>query len=401
MIIHVDMDAFYASVEQRDFPELKGKPVLVGGVTPRSVVAAASYEARKFGCRSAMPMREALRRCPSAVVQPHRFAVYRDVARQIRNIFSRFTPLVEPLSLDEAFLDVAGSLACMGQADQIAREIKRLVRDETALVASVGAAPVKFLAKIASDAGKPDGLVVVGPEQMLDFLAPLPVDRLWGVGKATLPKLSVWNIKTIGDLRKFSPERLTQHLGQQGRHLWELAHGIDPRPVLPEREAKSISHEETFDEDLHDNAELLTQLHLLADEVAHRLRGEKLLATTISLKIRLAPFQTISRQSSLPEATDQTRIIWETTQQLWNDWRKPDPPAARSSPLHHPPRPGIRLLGVGLSGLIRPQERQPSLFDEPQNDASRQIDQTVDAIRRRFGGDSLKPADLIRRPPRS
>jgi DNA polymerase-4 len=268
MMIHVDMDAFFASVEQRDFPELIGKPVLVGGVTPRSVVAAASYEARQFGCRSAMPMREALRLCPGAVVQPHRFPVYREVSRQIRNIFARFTPLVEPLSLDEAFLDVTASEACLGQADTIARQIKELIRAETLLVASVGVAPVKFVAKIASDAGKPDGFVIVTADQLLDFLAPLDVRRLWGVGKATLPKLSRLGIEKIADLRKFSPERLAQDLGQQGRHLWELAHGIDPRPVVAEREPQSISHEETFDEDLTDSPTLATELHSLTDEVA-------------------------------------------------------------------------------------------------------------------------------------
>jgi DNA polymerase-4 len=388
MIIHVDMDAFYASVEQRDFPQLRGKPVLVGGVTPRSVVAAASYEARQFGCRSAMPMREALRLCPSAIVQPHRFAVYRDLSRQIRNIFARFTPLVEPLSLDEAFLDVTGSEACLGQADTIARQIKNLIRQETALVASVGVAPVKFVAKIASDAGKPDGFVVVTADQVLGFLATLDVQRLWGVGKATLPKLNHLGIRKIADLRKFSPERLTQVLGQQGRHLWELAHGIDPRPVVAERDPQSISHEETFDEDLTDSSTLATELHSLTDEVAQRLRADKFLASTVTVKIRLANFQTITRQQTLADPTDQTSTIWETVQRIWNAWKRPG-------------SQGIRLLGVGLAGLVRPTARQLSLFEEQESPSDKRIDSAVDAIRLRFGNDSLKSADLLRPPPRS
>jgi DNA polymerase-4 len=388
MIIHVDMDAFYASVEQRDFPELRGKPVLVGGVTPRSVVAAASYEARRFGCRSAMPMSEARRRCPDAVIQPHRFAVYRQVAQQIREIFARFTPLVEPLSLDEAFLDVTASIPCLGEAESMGRQIKQLVASQTSLIASVGIAPVKFLAKIANDAGKPDGLVVVPPDGVLDFLSPLPVHRLWGVGKATLGRLAPLGIETVADLRRFSPQRLVQELGNHGRHLWELAHGIDPRPVVPEREPQSISHEETFDEDLTDPQTLLTELHCLTDEVAQRLRAEQFLATTVTVKIRLSNFQTLTRQSPLPEPTDQTRLFWQTVQKIWQDYRRPG-------------RQGIRLLGVGLSGLVRPHLRQPTLFDEQEDLSSRRIDSTVDAIRQRFGSDSLKSADLLRRRPRS
>lgn len=335
-----------------------------------------------------MPMREALRLCPSAIVQPHRFAAYREVARQIQNIFARFTPLVEPLSLDEAFLDVAGSEACLGQPEVIARQIKQLIRQETALVASVGVAPIKFVAKIASDAAKPDGFVVVTADELMDFLGPLHVQRLWGVGKATLPKLARLGIEKIADLRKFTPDRLAQELGQQGRDLWELAHGIDPRPVVPQREPQSISHEETFDEDLTDSATLATELHSLTDEVAHRLRADKFLATTVTVKIRLASFQTITRQQTLSDPTDQTSTIWETVQRIWNAWKRPG-------------KQGIRLLGVGLAGLVRPTARQLSLFEDQQNPPDQRIDSAVDAIRLRFGNDSLKSADLLRRPPRS
>lgn len=383
MILHVDMDAFYASIEQRDFPECAGKPVLVGGLSGRGVVAAASYEARAYGCKSAMPMRHALRLCPDAVVRPPRFSVYHEVSEQIREILETATPLVEPIALDEAFLDVAASESCLGGAEEIGRDLKRRIREQTGLIASIGVAPVKFVAKLASDHGKPDGFVVVTQDDLLDFLAPLPVERIWGVGPATLPKLRELGLHVIGDVRKWAPELLERQLGALGRHVWELAHGIDPRPVAPDREPKSISRERTFEEDLSDPEELLAELHLLADDVAPRLRGEGLAATAVFLKIRFSDFDTISRQATLGAPTDETAEIWRKIRELWQReraWaRKP-----------------IRLLGAGVSGLVRPAARQPGLFDE-QGTAER-VDDAVDRVRQRFGTESLRPADSIRRP---
>lgn len=384
MILHVDMDAFYASIEQRDFPELRGLPVLVGGTRGRGVVAAASYEARRFGCRSAMPMKEALRRCPDAVVRPTRFKVYQQAAEQIRRVFLTYTPLVEPLSLDEAFLDVHGSPPALGSAEEIGRRIKREIAEATDLVASVGIAPVKFVAKLASDHGKPDGFVMILPEEVLDFLAPLPIARLWGVGKATLPRLGALGIERVGDLRKHSREEIESRLGQLGGHIWDLAHGIDPRRVISDREAKSISHEETFPEDLTDEEELLAELHYLVDMVTSRLRASSLRATSLSLKIRFPSFQTITRQESWEEPTDQTDRAWDAARRLWLAER------SRS-------RSPIRLLGVGLTGLVPHGSVQPSLFDPAEDDKSRRVDQTVDAIRQRFGLKSLSSADLLRR----
>ena len=388
MIIHVDMDAFYASIEQRDFPELQGLPVLVGGVTGRSVVCAASYEARRFGCRSAMPTKEALRRCPDAIIRKPRFAVYRDVSRQLQEIFHSVTPLVEPLSLDEAFLDVTGSIACLGPAEDIGADLKKRIRETTDLIASVGIAPVKFVAKMASDHGKPDGLVYVKAEEVLDFLALLPVSRLWGVGKVTLPRLHRLGIQTVEDIRKQPYSRLEHELGNLGRHLWELAHGRDPRQVEPDRDPKSISHEETFDEDLTDPEVLVAELHALTDEVCLRMREKQWLATIATIKIRFADFSTITRQVAWNEPIDQTRILWERVRDLW---------MAEQGKLKQP----VRLLGVGFSGLKRPEARQTSLFDEESTSSDRRIDQAIDEVRKRFGLDSLRPADVLRRKGRS
>jgi DNA polymerase-4 len=388
MIIHVDMDAFYASIEQRDDPLLVGQPVLVGGVTGRSVVCAASYEARVYGCRSAMSMKEALRRCPDAVVRRPRFAVYRQVAREIREIFLSVTPMVEPLSLDEAFLDVSGSQACLGPAPEIGRRLKTQIREATGLVASVGVAPVKFVAKLASDHGKPDGFVVIQPNEVMNFLAPLPVSRLWGVGQVTGRQLESLGIRRVEDLRRWTPERLERELGSTGGQLWQLAHGIDARAVVADREPKSISHEETFDEDLTDAEELIAELHALTDEVCHRLRDESYLATTATLKIRFADFSTITRQVGWADPDDRTAEVWSRVRALWLAEQ-----ATR--------RGAIRLLGVGLSGLCRRGDRQPSLFEDPAAEADRRVDQAVDEVRRRFGIDSLRSADALRRRGRS
>jgi DNA polymerase-4 len=271
MILHVDMDAFYASIEERDRPELVGRPVIVGG-TPqgRGVVAAANYVVRKFGVHSAMPTATALRLCPQAIVVPPRMGHYAEISDQIREIFLRYTPLVEPLSLDEAFLDVHGTEQLFGPPVVVARRIKQDIWQETQLVASVGVAPNKFLAKIASDLEKPDALVVVDPDGVQQFLDPLPVGRLWGVGRVTGGTLERMGVVTIGVLRRLAPETLAEHFGSQGEHFWKLANGIDDRTVVPDREAKSISHETTFPADIRDRETLRAWVLELAEHVGRR-----------------------------------------------------------------------------------------------------------------------------------
>lgn len=383
MILHVDMDAFFAAVEQRDHPHLRGKPVLVGG-TPdqRGVVAAASYEARPFGVRSAMPMAAALRLCPHAVVQPGRYSVYQEVARQIRAILHRYTPLVEPLALDEAFLDVEGCERSVGDPASIAKSIKKTILDECGLVASVGAAPVKFVAKLASDHGKPDGLVVVEPDQVLDFLAPLPVRRLWGVGEATAKQLARLGVDTIGRLRSTKPEQLTALLGSHGRHLWELANGIDPRRVEARSDPKSVSHETTFATDVCDPAVLEAALHSLTDQVCSRLREQGLAACGATIKIRFADFRTVSRSTHWQDPCDGSQTIWNRVKILWGKEQ-----AWTRSP--------IRLLGVAATGLTGVENQQPLLFGEQEREKESRVDDAMDQIRRRFGESSLRPADVL------
>ncbi len=272
-ILHVDMDAFYASIEQRDHPELRGKPVIVGGIGPRGVVSAASYEARPFGVHSAMPMKTARRLCPQGVFLPVRMAHYSQVSRQIREILLSFTPRVEPLSLDEAFLDVHGCEGLHGPAPEIARQVKDRIKTETGLTASVGVAPNKSLAKLAGDLRKPDGLVVVPPERVQAFLAPLPVGRIWGVGAKAEKRLHSLGVRTIGQLAALPERLLIDHFGKKmGRHVWQLAHGHDDRTVTPDREAKSISTETTFAQDVSDLEALRVCLLDLTDHLAGRLR---------------------------------------------------------------------------------------------------------------------------------
>src|SRR5439155_7141135 len=286
-ILHVDMDAFYASVEQRDRPELRGLPVIVGGSAEgRGVVCAASYEARKFGVHSAMPAVTARRLCPQGIFLPPRMEHYAQISRQIREIFQSFTPLIEPLSLDEAFLDVRGCEGLFGSAPEIARKIKERVRAETELTASVGVAANKFLAKLASDLKKPDGLVVIEPTQVEAILAPLPVGRIWGVGAKGEKRLHALGIRTIGQLAALPEQVLVDHFGDNGRHLWRLARGIDDRQVVPDEEAKSISTETTFARDIGDRDVLRSWLLDLVEHLGRRLRRVGVHARTIELKVR-------------------------------------------------------------------------------------------------------------------
>jgi DNA polymerase-4 len=383
-ILHVDMDAFYASVEQRDHPELRGQPVIVGGTGNRGVVMAASYEARPFGVHSAMPTATARRLCPQAVYLPGRMRHYGEIARQIRAILLSFTPLVEPLSLDEAFLDVRGCDGLFGPAPDIGRQIKDRIRAEIGLVASVGVAPNKFLAKLASDHGKPDGFVVVPPDRVTDFLTPLPVGRLWGVGAKGERRLHDFGIRTIGELAALSEKVLVDRFGETGRHLWRLANGVDGRTVVPDREAKSISTETTFGHDIGDRHALRVCLLELVDHLAARLRQHALRARTVEIKIRSSDFRTQSRQQALKEATNLTDELWQSARTLFD----------RSLTDDLLP---VRLLGVGASRLTG-DGVQPNLFDDGERRRHEALDETVDAIREQFGTAAIRRGSLLDRP---
>jgi DNA polymerase-4 len=384
MILHIDMDAYYASVEMRERPELADRPVVVGG-TPegRGVVAAANYLARSCGVHSAMPAVRAKRLCPQAVFLRPRMELYAQVAEQIREIFLQYTPLVEPLSLDEAFLDVTGSEALFGSTIEIGRSIKRDIQDRLQLVASVGVAPNKFLAKIASDLEKPDGFVVVDSERVLEFLDPLPIRRLWGVGRVTEETLRQAGVHTIGQVRTMSEAALQAKFGQQGRHLWQLSQGIDDRPIVPERIAKSVSHETTFPVDIADKEVLRAWTLELAEQVAWRLRRHELRGRTVQLKVRFSDFETITRAVTLPTPTDVTQEIWQAANELFT----------HRLPANHRP---VRLLGVGVSGFEQSRtERQQTLFDQPERSAQLELDRTTDQIREKFGSAALGRAGKL------
>jgi DNA polymerase-4 len=378
MILHCDMDAFYASVEERERPELVGKPVIVAGSPEkRGVVAAANYAARKFGVHSAMPSATARRLCPHGVYMPPRIGYYAEVSREIRAIFERFTPLVEPLSLDEAFLDVTGSEHLFGSATEIARQIKQTVREETGLVVSVGVAPNKFLAKIASDLRKPDALVEVAPDKVQAFLDPLPVERLWGVGKQSSKVFQGLGIGTIAQLRQCPIDVLKTRFGSSGEHLWELAHGRDARPVIPEREAKSISNETTFERDIADMDVLRAWLVDLVEQVGWRMRRHGLRARTLQLKVRFTDFSTITRSHSLPEPTDMTDELRRAADELLCE---------RLPPRHLP----VRLIGVGVSGLNASGQVQGMLFDVATRQRQGKLDVVRDQINEKFGTSALR-----------
>jgi DNA polymerase-4 len=376
-IIHVDMDAFFAAVEQLDRPELRGKPVLVGGDPKgRGVVSTASYEARPYGCHSAMPMAAAVRLCPQAVVVRPRIERYVEVSRQVFDILERFTPLIEPISIDEAFLDVTGSTRLLGPPKEIARELKHRIHTETQLTASAGVAHNKFLAKLASDLQKPDGLVVVDPDRIQEFLDPLPISRLWGVGKATLPKLQTLGVSTFRDLRRIREADLRERFGEAGEYFYQLARGIDDREVVPDREAKSISHEVTFHVDVVDHDYLRAVLLDQTEHVTRRLRRHGRLARTIVLKIRSGDFETLTRRTTLAAATGHTHQVWQAAKELFEAWA------------HRRPFP-VRLIGMGVTGLSSEAGQQLNLFDRDETTRDRRLDQAMDEIRDRFGDDAV------------
>lgn len=370
-ILHADMDAFYASIEQRDNPELRGKPVVVAGAGNRAVVAAASYEARKFGIRSAMPLRDALRRCPSVCRVSPRIEHYSKVSKQVFQIFNEFTPLVEGLSLDEAFLDVTDSISLFGSELEIAKLIKSRVKNELNLTVSVGIAPNKLVAKIASDLDKPDGLFHVTNANLRQTLDPLPVSVIPGIGRVTLEQLHRASIQTVGDLRLASDHALEPVFGRFTQRTRDRAAGIDDRPVTPFREEKSISAEVTFEIDITDGRSLHRELLKLCERTANRLRKKQLFAGVLQLKIRDADFKTFSRQKSITPASNSTDVIYGLSQQLLDNWL-----------LEHAGSP-IRLLGVGGGKLGA--EEQPDLFAEHDSGGTSRVDQAVDRIRSRFG----------------
>ena len=381
VILHVDMDAFYAAVEQRDNPELLGKPVVVGGGTNRGVVAAASYESRKFGIRSAMPMAEACRRCPDLVRVAPRMAHYQAVSREIFAVFREFTPLVEGLSLDEAFLDVTSSRRLLGTGRSIALAIKERIRERTALTASVGVAPNKLVAKIASDLDKPDGLVVVAPERVHEVLDPLPVSVIPGIGRRTLARLHPIGIHRIADLRSAPDHDLEPVFGRFTRKTRQRAAGIDDRPVVASRAEKSISNEETFDTDLRDRQAMERQLLRLAERTAGRLRKAALAAGTVQVKIRRSDFRTFTRQKRLRPPGNGTDQIYLVARKLLVGWLSENP----GSP--------VRLLGVGCSALV-PAE-QPDLFGDGDAGHASNLDRAVDEIRGRFGSGAVSRARTL------
>lgn len=371
-ILHVNMDAFFASVEQRDDPALRGRPVLVGGQGGRGVVAAASYEARRFGCRSAMPMAEAVRRCPDAVVVSPSFARYEADSTRIMEILETASPLVEPLSIDEAFVDVTGSLRLLGNGPAIAARLKETIKDELGLNASVGIAPCKFVAKIASDLEKPDGLTVFEEEGLAGRLASLPIGRMWGIGPKSEARFQARGVRTFGDLQTWSAESLVASFGAAAARFHDLSHGRDERPVVGDRTAKSVGHEQTFGVDLSDPQEVEAVLLRHVERVAARLRRRNRHAKSIVVKIRDGEFVTNTRSKTLDDPTDRTDILWKTARSLFREWNF---------------RP-VRLVGMSAE---RFEDAVPNLFStgDEEDARNRRLDATTDAIRGRFGGEAI------------
>ena len=378
-ILHVDMDALYASVEQRDRPELRGKPVIVGGHPRRGVVLAASYEVRPFGVRSAIPMARALVLAPGAVVVPPRFAAYSEASEQVFAILERYTPLIEPLSLDEAFLDVTASQTLFGSPAEIATRLRREIAAEVHLPASAGIASSKFVAKIASDLAKPDGQREVRPEDTRDFLARLPVSRLWGVGPKLEARLHQLGLRLVGDLATRDPEWLAARLGDVGTHLASLARGEDDRPVVSDRGSKSIGAEDTFEEDLSDLEVLRPRLHAQALRVARRLRRAGLRTRVVQLKLKLDDFTLQTRRCTLERPTDDGQELYRHALAL-----------LERAPLQRP----VRLTGVSAQELDLVGDAQLGLFAETPR-RSEALNRALDAIADRFGRGAVAPADVL------
>lgn len=378
LIMHVDMDAFYASIEQRDDPSLRGKPVIVGGTGARGVVATASYEARKFGVGSAMAMKKARQLCPNGIFIDGDHVHYEAVSAQLMEILGSFSPMVEPLSLDEAFLDISGLSRHHASPEEMARAVKRRIYEELELVASVGIAPNKFLAKLASDLEKPDGLVIIREENVREVLRPLSVKRLWGVGKFTATQLAGLGITTIGDVADAPVEKLANVLGKQAYTLKELAQGIDERKVEPVRKVQSVGKEETFATDIWERDEVEKELLRLSEKVGGRLRRKGLFALTVTLKVRFASFRTVTRSVTLKEGTQYDEVIYQTSCELYDKLCAAEP---------------IRLLGITASHLTETEE--VSLFESESDKKKKTLYRTVDALKAKFGSSIITKANLI------
>lgn len=381
-ILHVDMDAFYASVSLRSRPDLHGKPVIIGGGGNRGVVLSATYEARALGVHSAMPMGRARRLAPQAVVLPPDHRIYSEVSRNVMALFASITPLVEPLSLDEAFLDVAGALRRLGRPTAIAELIRARVQDEQQITCSVGVAGTKFVAKLASTRAKPDGLLVVPVDRVIDFLHPLPVGSLWGVGERTEEQLTRLGLRTVGDIANTPVDTLTRALGQAaGSHLHDLAWGRDPRSVTPHEPDKSVGNETTFEHDVDDPAVIHARLLALSDQVAGRLRAAGYVGRTIGLKVRFADFSTITRSRTLTAPTDVGKEIYDTVRSLYDGLGLQ--------------RVRIRLVGVRVEGLIASDDAPRQLLLGESDTGRREAEVAVDALRARFGSHAVRPARLV------
>ncbi len=389
MILHVDMDAFYASVEERENPVLRGKPLIVGG-SPRGrgVVSAANYAARKFGVHSAMPTSRAVRLCSQATIVRPRMQRYAEISHEIRAIFARYTPEIEPLSLDEAFLDVHGTQQLFGDAVEIGRRIKAEILSELQLVASVGVAPNKFLAKLASDLEKPDGFTIIAPERIQEILDPLEISRIWGVGRVTQRKFEARGITTFGQLRMLGNEKAQYLFGPVGEHFWRLSQGMDSRRVVSARRAKSISHETTFAADVEDSEVLLARLLELTEQVGYRLRRADRLGKTVNLKVRYSDFHTVTRAQSLAVASSATDSLWKVARELFEG----SLPKTRKL--------NLRLIGMGVSNLQTNRPVQLGLFDDSveqqrQSAAQSRLDAAADSVREKFGELALQRASVV------
>lgn len=411
-IMHVDMDAFFASVEQLDHPEYKGHPVIVGGLSSRGVVATASYEARKFGVHSAMPISRAKKLCPHGIYVYPNMARYKEISHIIHKVMEEFTPIIEPLSLDEAFLDVTGITHKFTGPKALGRAIKDRVFEETGLIISAGLAPNKFLAKLASDLDKPDGLVVIPYGKECESLANFPIKRIWGVGPSTERRLKDGGFALIKDVQALSDEKsLVPYVGNQARRIWELARGIDERPVEPDRQIQSVGNEETYESDVEDPAVIDLELHYFANRVAKRLRKYGLMGHTVSIKVRYNDFKTVSRQKRLDSSTDQERVIYDTSVLLWNKLMRDTlsvkqeeqevmgatpRPKFDNSILEVPVKP-IRLLGVIVSGLSTEGIVQDDLFSIEADEKDEKLSIVLDSLASKFGEGAIMSGALWRR----
>ena len=374
-IVHIDMDAFFASVEKLDNPDLKDKPVIVGGLGKRGVVATASYEARRYGIKSAMPILKARKLCPDGIYLPPRFERYREISKKIQQILLSYTPKIEPISLDEAFLDLTETGDSFDLAVAKAAKIQIEIKEKLGLTCSVGVAPNKFLAKLASDMRKPNGFTVIRKEEIEDVLRDLPISRMWGVGRITEKKLNDMGVKTIGDLKKIPKSRLKDAFGKQGENLYRLARGIDESPVEPYHPVKSISQEMTFDEDIKDSEKIKLYIARLSEEVGEALRKKGLRARTVKIKVRFSDFTTITRQLSFGIPTSSTAVIRSLARKLFEE------KVAGNKK--------VRLIGVGVSNLTGKKEGQLYLFPKAEEKLEK-IDYLLDMIRERFGKNSIR-----------